>query len=585
MGVPGFFGWLLKQKKFNKIITNNINDKVDIFYIDANCLFHPQCFKVLNYYDESVSLDKIESKMIKRILNYIDYLIGLVNPQKEVFISVDGVAPMSKINQQRKRRYKTVYDNNLRNIIKKKHEKDTNDLWSNTSITPGTKFMEKLHNKLVDYVKTNRLKLQITYNYSSYHSVGEGEHKILQNIKKRDDGNVYMIYGLDADLIFLALASRKQKIYLLREETFFGKKETTKNDTIDIVTDVAEDLNYVSIDETKKNINELMNMMINKNSENEMMHEQFLDSVNDYTNDFIILCYFLGNDFLPNIPSIDIKNEGIDLLLKIFAETFLTLNDGLTYVENEKIKVNNVFLDMFISKISNYENYYFQVKYPDFTVRGSKRKCLSDDPYDKDIWMLENMKSFEINDPIKLGFDSSDLWKFRYYEHYYGANINQEEHINKMCEEYLFGMKWIMEYYFDGCPSMTWQYPYYHAPFISDLSHFLKETKFDINKVIFSKDQISLDPLTQLLVVLPPSQKALLPSSYGKLMSDRDSPILDIFPIEIHLDMLYKDSFHKCIPLIPNIEIDRIMKAIENIVFTNEEKDRNKITPNLVINY
>src|SRR3989304_8702292 len=103
MGVPGFFVWLLKNYGENKIITNNFDEKIDILYLDSNCLFHPQCFKILGHFDSLKDLEKLESKMMIRIINFIDYLIDYVNPQKKVYISVDGVAPLAKMNQQRKR--------------------------------------------------------------------------------------------------------------------------------------------------------------------------------------------------------------------------------------------------------------------------------------------------------------------------------------------------------------------------------------------------------------------------------------------------------------------------------------------------
>ena len=42
---------------------------------------------------------------------------------------------------------------------------------------------------------------------------GEGEHKILQYIKNNITDNIQVIYGLDADLIFLAFASNVSNIY------------------------------------------------------------------------------------------------------------------------------------------------------------------------------------------------------------------------------------------------------------------------------------------------------------------------------------------------------------------------------------
>ena len=595
MGVPGFFAWLLKNYKKADIIISEIHETVDTLYIDANCLFHPQCHKILNFYGDKLDVEKLENKMIKRILNYIDYLIGMVNPQKEVFISVDGIAPMAKMSQQRKRRYKSISDNVLRDNIKNKFNKETTTVWNNTTITPGTKFMEKLHKKIKEYMTHNRIKLNIKYTYSSYRTVGEGEHKILQDIKskKNNKDDVYVIYGLDADLIFLALASKKDKIYLLREETFFRSvNHFDKEEIIDIVKDVAEDLNYVSIDETARCINQEFKMLINKKLDFDELEGEFkYDDINvqniDFIDDFIVICYFLGNDFLPNIPSIEIKNDGIDFLLDKYVNTFLTLQTGITYVDkkdNDNVCINGTFFDLYIETIANCEEYYFKVKLPKFVENLKRRKCQSDDPYDKEVWNMENMRSFDIDDPIKLGYDKSELWKFRFYEHYYGASQDQDKHINGMCQDYLKGVIWTMKYYFDKCQSFDWQYKYYHTPFASDLCMYLRQTKFNIETIKFTESKI-ITPFIQLLSVLPPSCYSLLPPGYGALMHTDTSPIIDMYPINVKLDMLYKDSFHKCIPLVPNINIERIINAVKNINLTQEEKERNIVIGNLTVDH
>ncbi len=172
MGVPSLFSWLLKKlrsKEFNKIpvITAECPEKnIDTLYIDANCLFHPQCFKILGHFTQINDVEKLENKMIKRIMEYISYLISFTKP-KDVFISIDGPCVLAKVNQQRKRRYKSVQDNDIINNIKKQHGINTVTIWSNTSITPGTIFMEKLHLQLLDYCKN----LSIPCVYSSYHNI------------------------------------------------------------------------------------------------------------------------------------------------------------------------------------------------------------------------------------------------------------------------------------------------------------------------------------------------------------------------------------------------------------------------------
>lgn len=584
MGVPGFFAWLLKNHKKSKIITTSLPEDTIIktLYLDTNCLIHPQCFKVLHYYDNTLSLEKLEKKMFKRILNYIDYLIGYTNPQ-EVFISIDGVAPFAKMSQQRKRRYKTVIDTEIYGKVKKKYNKDIPTIWSNTSITPGTVFMEKLHQEILKYINKNRIGLKIKYTYSSYHSPGEGEHKILQDIKKRNNNQEsYVIYGLDADLIFLALASQKNNIYLLREELFLNKSNSEEDikETFDIITDVSEELNFVSMDETKNSINIQMKEIINIDPNLKV----------DFTNltyDFIVLCYFLGNDFLPNIPSIEIKNDGIDFLLDNYAQVYKTLNTHLTYNNNNKIEINNIFLGLLFENLSKYEDYYFKVKYPKWIERLNRRSCPSDDPYEKEIWEIDNMRSSftkVYDDPINLGYNESYLWKFRFYEYYYGSVNYQKELIQDMCKEYINGIVWNMKYYFDECPSWSYYYKFFHCPFVSDLSNYFKNNKVNLLNIEIP-DNYTVTPLIQLLSVLPPSMNNLLPPKYASLMTNSKSEIIDFFPTSFILDVLYKESFHKCIPLLPNINIERLINATSNIKLSDEEKERNKTQDNFIIKY
>lgn len=590
MGVPGFFSWLLRNDKKNNIIVDKINEDIDNMYLDANCLFHPQCFKILAFYENKLSVEKLEDKMIKRIINYIDFLIEYVKPIKKVFIAVDGVAPMAKMNQQRKRRYKSVVDNEMKNEINRKFGKTTTTIWSNSAITPGTKFMEKLHLKIIEYIKNKIKKLNVTFIYSSYHTIGEGEHKILQDIKKDDNNfNAYVIYGLDADLIFLALASGKDKIYLLREEIILKKSQESTHIEKNI-NDVTESLTYVSIDETKNCINDQINSYI----EGKINNDNYINNINsikkDFINDFIVICYFLGNDFIPNIPSIEIKNGGIDFLIDTYVNTYMMLQNGLTYIDtHNKVVIDNVFFETYIRNIAKYEDYYFRVKFPKFLDYVQRKQCLSDDLYEQEIWNLENMKSYitiNIVDNIKLGYDKADLWKFRFYEHYYGVTNmqNQDAHIDAMCNDYLNGISWTMQYYFDKCNSFGWQYKYNHTPFASDINAYLKKTKCNINDIVVC-EITKITPFIQLLAVLPPTYHNLLPQQYGKLMHDNNSPIIDMCPKNIKIDMLYKDSFHKCIPLIPNINIERIIDSVKNIKLTQEENNRNNITNQIIFNY
>ncbi len=564
MGVPGFFAWILKKYRTTNIIQNKlVTDKKKVFYLDKNCLIHPECFEVLKFMIDTKDVKKLEKTMHARVINYLDFLIKQVDPD-EVYLAVDGVAPMAKMNQQRKRRFTSGDDRDLRNNILKKHGRKITDIWNNTCITPGTVFMETLHKEILKYIKTNT---KIKISYSSYHTPGEGEHKILQDIKERkDEDNVNIIYGLDADLIFLALASQKENIYLLREKSQFDN--TSKKIVInDVVKDVYRDLSYVDIDELKKYINDQMNSRTS--GENI-----------DLSNDFIFICYLLGNDFLPHLPSIDIKTGGLDLLINCYVEIYndlMSSNKQTTIIEYDdgKVKINNVFLSLLLNSVANYEKHYFTTIYPKHKERVSKRKPYSSDPCDIELWNLDNMRDMKINDPIKLGVTGEKDWKFRYYEYYFNISDYQDKHIVRMSNEYFRGLLWVTKYYFEYCPDWQWQYPYSHAPFLSDVALVYNNKNIDINSYKFINSTPS-NPFTQLLAVLPPRCKDLLPVSYRSLVSSEESPIIDMYPIKVELDMINKDNYFKCIPYIPIVDIDRINMSIENLPLTNIEIIRNK---------
>ena len=202
----------------------------------------------------------------------------------------------------------------------------------------------------------------------------------------------------------------------------------------------------------------------------------------------------------------------------------------------------------------------------------------------KKIWELENMISFDMYDPILLGYDKSELWKFRYYEHYYNVSEYQEDHIENMVKQYLSGLVWTTQYYFNKCCSWDWYYPYINCPFASDfVKYYNKQDKKNINhfsSIVFSQSS-AITPFLQLLIVIPSKYKNLLPFSYGELMTN--SEIIDLFPSEVKIDILYKDMYHKCQPVLPPMNLHRLKGAIKNIKCKKDEIERNKYYDNLII--
>ncbi|VBB18067.1 XRN 5'-3' exonuclease [Yasminevirus sp. GU-2018] len=591
MGVPAFFR---KLNKRHKIVRSNPDKPIRALYIDTNCLLHPQCFTVLDMNRDLTNQRLLFRKMFQRVVAYIDYLIRLTNPTELVYIAIDGVAPLAKINQQRMRRF--GFANNYRSEVYKKHGIKTNDSWSNIVITPGTQFMFELHKMLGAYY-TNKVKNntdpKCTYKviYDSYLSPGEGEHKILQHLKMNtspDEENATVIYGLDADLIFLSMASQIPNIYLLRESSQFNRSDEDGDDN-----SIEQELCYADIDFAKKSINvefsEYYRKFVTNNgedysktgmfddgSDDDQEQELKMDSIKDidFTNDYIFICYFLGNDFLPHLPSIDINMDGMEVLFNAYIDVFQTLGRNLISINPKtgKVTIDNEFLIEFIKIVATKEEDFFRRTLPDYLKKARHKRCFESETHKREVWRIENLKDVKVDDVIQLGVGEAHEWKYRYYSHYFKTHEHQKELVDKVCHNYVEGLVWVARYYFESCPSWRWQYKFTHAPFLSDLIDYIRHR--DVMKDFNVEVHGPIDMYTQLVSVVPAVYSDILPQSLRHLSSSAESPIIDMFPLKYDVDMINKTQLYKCIPMIPYLDVNRVDRCVKDAKLTKPEKQR-----------
>ena len=599
MGVPKFFKWILDIDENDVLINTIINEGNISLYIDANCLFHPICFETLEKYNKITHVDILEKKMFKNIIKYIDFLITFTKATF-VYISVDGVCPFAKINQQRKRRYMSICDKKNMDKINNKYNKPINSIWSNTCISPGTEFMEKLHIEIINYINNKKIKIL----YSSYHQPGEGEHKILQYIKQNDKDEISIIYGLDADLIFLAMVSEKNKIYLLRERNQIkqNKENNSKpqNQNLPIINNSKQNLLieekiekiekieikesennflYVNIDILKIKINTIMNNFINNN------YKQYKTKINDeniktdiknlenFINDFVFICFLLGNDFMPHLPSLNISTDGLYTLLKIYANIFNNYKEFIILKNDDQVFINNKFLVQIFKKLSEIEKKYFEITLPTYLNRLSRKKCISTDDYLIEIFNYNNVSDKEANilknDTNIIKFNNQ--YKYKYYEKYFKQKNN--ELIEITTKSYLKILKWTSIYYFRRCDNWLEQYEFNHCPMVSDIYKYITKNNININDIQIM-ESIILEPFQQLLSILPPQQANLLPKEFNWLMT-QESDIIDLFPIEISLDTMNKEYRYLCVPNLPIVDPERILNVTKKIKIQQKDKIRN----------
>ena len=283
------------------------------------------------------------------VMEYIEKLINHVKPKKGVYIAIDGVAPAAKMKQQRSRRFKSVADRKLYDTIRKKHDKEIPLFWNNFAISPGTNFMKRLHNHINEWKLSYSKNKNIEVIYSSCEVPSEGEHKLLQfirnNIKDNKDFN-YIMYGLDADLIFLTLSTGLKNTFLLREAQQFNKN-ATKNK-----------LNMVSINIMRQSIFEKIKIAIEDTIEFEENEPGLLFNIlneDRIIDDFIFICYLMGNDFLPHLPSLDIYEGAVDYLIEKYSDNIISYynkNFEVRYLidRTKEDKINQQFFNELIDE-------------------------------------------------------------------------------------------------------------------------------------------------------------------------------------------------------------------------------------------
>jgi 5'-3' exonuclease len=122
-------------------------------------------------------------------------------------------------------------------------------IFDTNQITPGTDFMLELGEALTYAAKNSQYKVgkNVRVVVSDAFVAGEGEHKVLEDIRKNNitDTESICIYGLDADLIMLSLTLPTDNIILLREKTYVDGRGPSKTDL---------PFMFVSIEEIKSNI-------------------------------------------------------------------------------------------------------------------------------------------------------------------------------------------------------------------------------------------------------------------------------------------------------------------------------------------
>lgn len=614
MGVPQFFHWLTTHYEKHLLFDNYpYNVPPEYLYLDFNCAIHPAVKR-----PELVGKESFDTldEMYDAVCQYLDKILKAVKPTKMVYIAVDGVAPLAKMKQQRVRRFKAVQDRRELDRIDTKHKCFKPSKFDYNMISPGTEFMEGLTQRVRQHI-ANQIQvkspgLQIIFDDAS--NCCEGEHKIMHHIRTHVGAeSPVVVYGLDSDLIFLCLIHYRPKFCLFREKIFFDGKG-----------DKGDEYTYFDISTFRKILLSIMNPglsheelvnwgIMNSNKQRALDNAKMLDidhfnrnqddnyeasamDKNDKFDlnqfridlqldpeteyqlimDYVSLCFILGNDFLPYVPSLKIKEGGLNRAMECYKHVQGEYSGEYLVDQRNPMNYNLKFLTRLFERISDYEEIDLQKQTEASETRRSKFKngmrLRGLTPYERDKKIWEYIEN-KYKDVLKMGEDG---WKERYYQHYLGQEYSDLQ--NKMIENYLTGLYWVLRYYqgnqaenvVETCPDWNWKYYYLIAPPASCLAEYLKnhpdfEIKLETHEPVI--------PAEQLMLILPPQSSDLVLPKLAKLMTNIDSPLFTQYPTNFEIDMIRHCYRWECYPIIPPVDLELTKKVVRLILNTDQREN------------
>lgn len=701
MGVPALFRWL--SKKYPKIISPvvedegdaqygrepqyldpNPNGELDNLYLDMNGIVHP-CS-----HPEHKPAPETEDEMFLDVFKYTDRVLMMARPRKVLVIAVDGVAPRAKMNQQRARRFRAAQEAKIQDEERARQIADAEargeviedsikgkKKWDSNAITPGTPFMDGLAAALRYWVAYKLASdpgwkdLQVIISDATV--PGEGEHKLMSFIRSQrldplhDPNTKHCIYGLDADLIFLGLATHEPHFRVLREDVFAqggGGRNMKYSEQINMT---PEEKKALDAQDAKKPFLWLHVNVLREYLEVELKVRMGMQwDLERAIDDWVFMCFFVGNDFLPHLPSLSVRDNGIDILVGCWKLIVPRVNDYLTCdgklnleaVEHLLGALSHKEDDILRRRHENEQRYQnndkrrrvardeeksLRAQYLSTVSKGKEKAPITADMNmplmdtsgklvdgyaqlsnkdivnNRDVITKANMANADAAAALKKLIDqkngngttedvtdsageelkkrsASELdtteseadpdedqvkeWEPGYRDRYYKIkfHLSTKEEIQQTRKDlvysYIEGVSWVLLYYYQGCPSWQWYYPYHYAPFAADFTDLAE--LFGDRGIQFDEGE-PFSPYEQLMSVLPAASGHALPEIFRDLMSNPESEIIDFYPENFKIDMNGAKMSWQGIALLPFIDEHRLLKAVRGKYdqLTDAERGRN----------
>lgn len=543
MGVKHFYYWYSRQ--YRNCIESKKPFPVDILGLDMNGLFHGCAQKIYRYgnFADSVPLNglsnqsllrgsnvghrenkitpmvelKFRRKLFEEIGKRVIDIVRDITPRKCVLLCVDGVAGLGKMNQQRQRRFRTSQEMKKNRGTPNSNSRSNIPPFNPNQFTPGTLLMDQITKYLDSLIRhlqtTDPCWKHLRVVFSNEKAPGEGEHKIMHYIRHHAHPTESVcIYGMDADLVMLAMLLPTKNVLIARETDYYRHEYIVVSDFVD---KVMQELNWENGDHPYSDASSPSPSSTDSDPDPASASRRLMRfHPKRAVQDFVLLCFLVGNDFLPTVPALSIMDGGLQLMFNTYrrnGQRFGHLTQlSSTSTTNPTIVFGQRSMGMFLSLLSTFEKDMIERKYNSgaifhhdpIIIRNSKRK--SDGRFDVDM--------------VRARAD------------FYTTKFPPQTTVETICHKYFDGMLWVANYYRSGIPDWLWCFPFLYGPYLSELALSWRTYQHPS----FQKHQ-PVDPFLQLVMVLPPSdQKDLVPSP---LQFTDDPSVKSYFPTEIVIDL------------------------------------------------
>nr|CEL70208.1 TPA: XRN 5'-3' exonuclease N-terminus domain-containing protein, putative [Neospora caninum Liverpool] len=300
--------------------------------------------------------------------------------------------------------------------------------------------------------------------------------------------------------------------------------------------------------------------------------------------DFVFLSFFVGNDFLPGLPHLDIFQGGLATLVRTYTAALPALGGYLTL----KTKINLERLRRLFQILALYEGPHFESHIDSALLQsiaraqaglscGYREDARRDDLLDEAKRRIrpllanaprapprENGREIDCTDPHAVLYYTSKFPLATLLgrpetranrdgpsaacpaspsRSLFASNLSRSpwavpfaDFRARLALDYVTGLFFLLRYYHTSKPCWSWFFPHEFAPLCSDLARLDPAALARSVALPSVREDFKFSPYAQLLAVLPASSAALLPRVYRHLPRERELADMfpDGFPVDSH---------------------------------------------------